>query len=432
MIRVTQAEIVAWLKQYRGPRFHAVLGDVPYGLDFMDAGWDRFRSLAEYQRWMSEWAALMIEHLLYPGTVAMFFGGRKTFHRLAAGLEDAGFEIVDTMMWLYGNGWANSRKADREIAQVDSGAEADWLGWGTALKPCYEPVVVCRVPRPAGMTYADIALAYGTGMLWIDENRLPVDPGGLDDPRMGGMGDFSTHKAAKKVYAGGYAGVRIASSPLGRWPSNVAILHEPGCVQEELRWQCDPACVVRALDQQSGVLKSGLMQVGQKRKRSNGGYSGRFPKDKVTDNGTYGDRGGASRFFYQAKARPKERDAGCHNLYWKKDREKAILYSRISRLDWEGLTPEERARGNIHLTVKPIPMAIYLSRLMLPPVLEQPRRILIPFAGSGSEMIGAMQAGWDEIEGIEVAGEYCDISAHRLRYFAQDSQEISWNVWQWR
>jgi len=164
------------------------------GLAFMDKSWDSFKTNAEYQAWVTEWASLLIEKALYPGAVCLFFGGTRTFHRLACGLEDAGFEVVDTLMWLYGSGFPKGHDisksidrtmgAEREVAgirkhptlkdtsKVDrqsatqyhaTNPVADewpitipatemaeqWNGWNTALKPAWEPVVLCPCPHAA-------------------------------------------------------------------------------------------------------------------------------------------------------------------------------------------------------------------------------------------------------------------------------------------
>lgn len=107
-INIHNADVTEWLKNYSGEKFHAVISDPPYGLAFMGKSWDKYTPI-QYQTWCSEWGNELIKHL-YPGAVCMFFGGTRTYHRLATGLEDAGFEIFDSMMWVTGQGFPKSSR----------------------------------------------------------------------------------------------------------------------------------------------------------------------------------------------------------------------------------------------------------------------------------------------------------------------------------
>lgn len=138
-IKIHNADVIEWLKNYSGDKFHAVISDPPYGLAFMGKSWDKYTPI-QYQTWCTEWGSELIKHL-YPGSVCMFFGGTRTYHRLATGLEDAGFEIFDSMMWVTGQGFPKSHNL------IKHGASENWSGFGTALKPAYEKIVVVRKPK---------------------------------------------------------------------------------------------------------------------------------------------------------------------------------------------------------------------------------------------------------------------------------------------
>jgi site-specific DNA-methyltransferase (adenine-specific) len=143
--------------------------------------------------------------LLKPGGHLLAFSGSRTYHRMAVAVEDAGFEIRDQIMWLYGSGFPKSHNIGN--------------GWGTALKPAHEPVVMARKPFKGSV--ADNVLQYGTGAINIDESRISLSEN--DDPRLGGKGTWKTDKMAKDVYEGGYAGTETGSSELGRFPANLIL-----------------------------------------------------------------------------------------------------------------------------------------------------------------------------------------------------------------
>jgi site-specific DNA-methyltransferase (adenine-specific) len=126
-----------------------------------------------------------------------------------------------------------------------------------------------------------------------------------------------------------------------------------------------------------------------------------------------GDTGSAARFFYCAKASKAERDAGCEAL---EERARPRNIGQLGdEFDSDGHHHKyDPTRRNHHPTVKPLALTEYLARLILPPQRNTPRRLLIPFSGSGSEMIGALKAGWDEVIGIELDPEYVAIAEARL------------------
>lgn len=193
-------------------------------------------------------------------------------------------------------------------------------------------------------------------------------------------------------------------------------------------WACAPGCPVAMVGAQSGESVS-----------RDGGKSGtafcagqRGEPRSDTRKG-HNDTGTAARFFlnlppdgarfrYQAKAARRERNDGLDDFYWRRDDDSPAGFVRVSREEWEALGERQRAVGNVHPTVKPVILAEWLSRLTLPPPREdgeEPRRILDPFVGSGSTLLGALEAGWDEATGIDIVREYCDIAEGRLAAWAR-------------
>lgn len=360
----------------------------------------------------------------------MMFGGPRMFEWLATGMQLAGFEHWDTFMWLHAQGFpkaldigkqidkllGNERKVlgrnpnSRESCTTDntlfrSGTvgKTDFITFGpsgfdgyktAALKPAWEAILCFRAPRN-GMNSAELALKFGTGALNVNGGRIPVNDGTK----------LTTHSKSMEAAAGKgiyspYGSVETHQSrgqELGRYPSNVILDEESAAM----------------LDKQSGNRVSGI----SKQPRGTGGmWSGVSNRPCGPQ---YGDRGGASRFFYCAKASKQERNAGCESL---EDRVKPGGM-RTSNGDAEkghanfAVGFQDTIQKNDHPCVKPLALCRYLATLLLPPATVAPRRLLVPFAGSGSEMIRALLAGWDEIVGIEQDAHYCEIANKRLEYW---------------
>lgn len=299
-----------------------IVTDPPYGLKFMNKKWDH--GLPSIEVWKE---ALRI---CKRGSMMATFGGTRTYHRLTCAIEDAGWEIRDCIMWIYGSGFPKSHN------------HFGFEGYGTALKPAYEPIIIAM--KPLDGTYAENAKKWDVGGINIDESRIASEPIkiGLSKAHLGnkygcGKGDRGT----KKEY----------TNNQGRWPANVIFNEEAADM----------------LDEQSGVTKS-----------KSGGFSGNNPgmwagKNKTERLG-HTDSGGASRFFYCAKASSKER------------------------------------QGSNHPTMKPISLMKYIITLLAPP--NNPI-LLDPFCGSGSTLLAAKELGIQYI-GIEKEKEYCEIAERRL------------------
>lgn len=386
---------------------HAVVCDPPYNLSFMGRAWDSHDTPLGFQRWCEVWASECLR-VLTPGGYLLAFGGTRTAHRLTAGVEDAGFEIRDSITWLYGSGFPKSLDvskaidkaagAEREVigkyqppngkawnlandeaipgdggtmgkfnARSDSmdvtapatDAARQWAGWGTALKPASEPIIVARKPFQ-GTVAANVA-QHGTGALNVDACRVDTNGEQVQAQRAHRTGNFTTPL--------GHSGERPREySTAGRWPANVVLSHgECGDV-------CQGGCPVAELDAQSGTSTSIGGSRGGKRHEAYG--MGAQPDVKPG----FGDTGGASRFFpafrYQAKAPTSERP---------------------------------KVDGVSHPTVKPLALMRWLVRLVTPPG----GLVLDPFAGSGSTVEAALLEGFDVI-GIEREADYLPLIQARV------------------
>ena len=346
-----------------------------------------------------------------PGAHLLAFGGTRTFHRLACAIEDAGWEIRDGIGWLYD-------LADEIRARCDSLTDAERIGaelfllslpsgpftwvfgsgfpkshngpWGgTALKPAHEPIILARKPL-VGTVAANVA-AHGTGALNIDGCRI-------EGPTGDGVWGTSNAKVnPDRTFVGSpdAATYRTEQHPAGRWPANVALDEEAAAM----------------LDEQSGVSKSSG--------GANGGklgarVYGKFANETLGENaGGLGDTGGASRFFYCAKASRAERNAGLDESATIPLRRQSGIGDGIGgapSVDGERAVPER----NNHPTVKPVALMRWLVRLVTPP---GGALVLDPFAGSGTTGIACALEGFD-FTGIEREAEYVEIARKRIAHAA--------------
>ena len=363
-----------------------VVTDPPYGLSFMEAGWDQAVPGPEY------WQA--IKDVCKPGASLLAFGGTRTFHRLICAIEDAGWEIRDCLMWLYGTGFPksldisraidNAANAERETVgpKVYAGGHIQnhaggkqgyhefkgqgvycqtapatdlaerWAGWGTALKPAWEPIVLAM--NALDGTFAANAEKHGVAGLNIDGTRI-----GWPDGKTPEIGTPAWGGPRKKLTAApgmdGETVERQGPSNLGRFPANLLLDEE----------------AAQQLDAQTGTLKSGTNCI---RTKPGDGYHGGMGQAGDVQV-SYGDAGGASRFFYCSKASRKE-----------------------------------RGEGNDHPTVKPLAVMRYLLTLLSTPTGGL---ILDPFAGSGTTALAARRLGRPCVC-VELDGHNCEIIARRL------------------
>jgi DNA modification methylase len=456
----------------------AIVCDPPYGLSFMGKGWDHGVPGVEF------WTEAM--RVAKPGAHLLAFGGTRTYHRLACAIEDAGWEIRDCVMWVYGSGFPKSHDVSkaidkcngephrlrkftawmrstglnaRQLDQITStnmgghyltaasqpaiptaalwelirpycgdippwvdtlverieaerevvgegkrqggppqpmwsdedgrswditapatDAARQWSGWGTALKPAWEPIIVAR--KPLVGTVAENVIAHGTGAINVDGCRV-------------GDGQTITIRGKTQTSPSGWVSdgaeeVVYKTNPPGRWPAN--LIHDGSDEVVGLFPQTT-----------SGALNRANITA------SNGIY-GAAPKERT---GEYEpDSGSAARFFYCAKASKRDRDEGCDGLPQTIKQSVAHGDKRHGTLPYtnEPREMKPRPRGNHHPTVKPTALMRYLCRLVTPPG----GTVLDPFMGSGSTGKAAMLEGFRFI-GIEREAEYVEIAKARIR-----------------
>lgn len=359
------------------------------------------------------WAEVL--RVLKPGGHVVAFSGTRTYHRMAVAIEDAGFEIRDQLGWVYGSGFPKSHDVskaidksagfwrgkagavkDETVGQVAKGTEyertnkgdpitdaaRDWQGWGTALKPAWEPICLAR--KPLIGTVAENVLEHGTGALNIDGCRVGDDLVGWGGAR-GGSDDESQSQGRNYRLGAGEA-----RPVLGRWPAN--IVHDGS---DE---------VLAAFPDSAG---SGPARTLKRGKRDGEGWGMADEPGELRDAGT----GSAARFFYCAKASRKDRDEGLADFDTKTV---DVLAGHRSRRMEEVKRPDGAppATGkNTHPTVKPVSLCQWLCRLVTPPG----GTILDPFMGSGSTGKGAILEGFKFV-GIEREDEYMPIATARIQW----------------
>lgn len=353
----------------------SVVTDPPYGLGFMDKDWD---DVSKIKLFHHKWAVEALR-VMKPGAYILSCGGTRTYHRMVVALEDVGFKIRDTVFWLYGSGFPKSLNvakaidkklgAEREVIgtqqapgyateNVEQGAQSrsktefdavspypvteqarEWEGWGTALKPAVEPICLAQKPLKE-KSIASNVLHHRTGGLNIDGCRIGEGTGEIkkvEYPDIRG----ANYEQGQEAYRDREKVTRFVESK-GRFPANVVLDEE----------------AAKMLDEQSGHTQSRQDVLTSKPGQIYGGGDG-LP----AYTGLYGfdDSGGASRFFYTAKASVSER------------------------------------KGSSHPTIKPLSLMKWLVTLITPPG----GKVLDPFAGSGTTLEAAYQLGFESI-GIEI------------------------------
>jgi site-specific DNA-methyltransferase (adenine-specific) len=382
------------MKKMQSNSIDAIVTDPPYGLKFMGKKWDYEIPPIEIFK--------EILRIAKPGAFLLCFGGTRTFHRIACNIEDAGWEIRDTIMWIYGSGFPKSyniskgidkhfgeeRKVvgkqknsmpqlsprnSKGVTHIDSMADRyngsditapatpeaqQWDGYGTALKPAFEPIVVAM--KPVDKNFVNNALTHGVAGLNIDGCRIEA----LDQKKL----EKNWNRKQSKNEGIGSDGLKEIDlsnrKSQGRWPSNVILDEESA----------------KMLDEQSGILSSGAIKSHYK----NQGIEniGTFKiRDRSGEYDIEKSQGGASRFFYCAKASTSERNLGCER--------------------------------NNHPTVKPIKLMKYLCKLVKTPTGGC---VLDPYMGSGATGIACKSNGQDFI-GIELDKDYFEIAKRRINNY---------------
>jgi len=414
---ITNANIKEWARDYDGPQFDGILCDPPYELGFMGKSWDSSGIAFDKDMWAD------ILKLLKPGGHLLAFSGSRTYHRMAVAIEDAGFEIRDMIEWVYGSGFPKSLNIgkavdkiqgnEREVTRIrtdgnkgggantydddsyvwdkpfeETKGNSPYEGYGTALKPAHEPCVLAR--KPIEGTVANNVLKHGTGGLNIDGTRIALNG---ETPTGSGNRD-------KPLFSGGYRYQGSNETPTsGRFPAN--LIH-------------DGSDEVEAVFPQT---KSGKIEPHHRKSNVYGGNSLLSSKTINNSIASFGDSGSASRFFYTAKASKSERNAGLEGF---EDKRAGAMEFRNRESEKGQFDGEPQYAKNYHPTVKPLSLTKYLATLIKPPTGG---RLLVPFSGSGSEMIGALQAGWEYVEGVELTEEYIPIAEARIKYWLEQKAE---------
>lgn len=443
--KLYQGNMLDMLEVINPNSIDSIITDPPYELNFMSKNWDSSGIAFQVDTWKKCY------EVLKPGGYLLAFGGSRTFHRIACAIEDAGFEIRDTIMWLYGSGFpksmnlANSveskivngngnknqfKKLDGEKGKpssycsftkknIEQGfrakdyAEQDyeittkvnyttdlakqWQGWGTALKPSFEPIIVARKPFKGSLV--DNVIKNGVGGINIDECR--VEPTNEVLIR-------KINKSNNEIYGkyNNFGNENNISDSLGRFPANTILTYD--------ETDFDEVCGGFP-NTKTGNIKP------YKRNMKNQICYGNLGKN-VTSN-HIGDSGSASRYFYNAKASKKDRDEGLEEF---EEKEVRVLNATNPELEQKDDVSARfiTVKKNIHPTVKPTDLMQYLVRLVTP----NNGTILDPFNGSGSTGKAVMYENKERNKnykyiGIELTEEYLPISKARIEYVCKLAEE---------
>ena len=413
----------------------SIITDPPYELNFMGKGWDNSGIAFQPDTWKKCY------EVLKPGGYLLAFGGSRTFHRIACAIEDAGFEIRDTIMWLYGSGFpksmnigltidkkngveskvvgkgksGNTSKAFNDYQyRIDEGiystsgnyeikeAQNEWQGWGTALKPSFEPIIVARKPFKGSLV--DNVIEYGVGGINIDECRVNFSNNEPDKR----VGKIDIQKgASKNPFATGISDYdNTTYKNNGRFPANTILTYD--------ETDFDEVCGGFPYTKDKAHIRNKINGY-----KNDGSFLDNLNKPKMaTELSGYTDSGSASRYFYCAKASKKDRDEGLDAFNQEK-----VNDGRQTPID-NAFQRGETLRKNIHPTVKPCDLMQYLVRLVTP----NGGIILDPFNGSGSTGKAVMYENKERNKkykyiGIELTEEYLPISKARIEYVCNLEEE---------
>ena len=535
------------LKELEDNSIDSIVTDPPYGLGFMGKDWDtfdksqfgiqgeegendlknkkNFKILPRYNndglyQFSKDWA-IECYRVLKPGGHLLSFAGSRTYHKICMGIEDAGFEIRDQIMWIYGSGFPKSHNIgkavdklqgnQRQVVGSDSRTAKDacwgkadpnspnydgstygvgewdvtkgnspWEGWGTALKPAHEPIVMARKPFKGSV--AENVLEWGTGGINVDGCRISVD---MDREGSNAKRMNKTYSGSSAIFGQADGDTTFSGYDMGRFPANFILectcdnpivkenTNQPYTYKDKNYSEqgflpnvnavapynyndtnsgvahTDPNCPCYILDKQSGKQTSTKWN-----KKHNDSVGGVFGGGNMNEGNSYGDTGGASRFFYCPKVSKKERDEGMEGkvpVFTGRPRREdgSVIYKETHAEEWAeamkdkprkdktslaaaeeklqvsqvyaanqttskiGANPSKptEPRANIHPTVKPTELMTYLIRLVTP----KDGIVLDPFMGSGSTGKAAMREGFQFV-GIEREQEYMQIAEQRIDY----------------
>jgi site-specific DNA-methyltransferase (adenine-specific) len=437
-MKLINADCIEAMKAMPDNSVDSIVTDPPYELGFMGKSWDASGIAFNIEVWQE---ALRV---IKPGGHLIAFSGSRTYHRMAVAIEDAGFQIRDQIMWVYGSGfpksyniakgieglltkgsasWNKWHELNGELGEAKGqGANGltklnashgnrpeqyashgslqldpttpeaqQWNGWGTALKPAHEPIVLAR--KPLEGTVANNVLTFGVGGLNIDGTRVGSE-GGTKAENFGEVrGEIFGNGKGKPTNT-------VAELNAGRFPAN--FIHDGS--DEVVALFPDTGKSTPS----KGHFRNGNT-VGDERTSTGAGLYG----DGAWISGSqHNDSGSAARFFYCAKASKRDRNEGLDGFEAKRDHD--------GRKDGGvgGDNPRNRtnnAKLNHHPTVKPTTLMQYLVRLVTPPNGV----VLDPFMGSGSTGKACAYEGFDFI-GIDQSAEYVAIAQARIDFALAD------------
>jgi site-specific DNA-methyltransferase (adenine-specific) len=493
---VLNGDCIIEMGKYPDNYFDAIVTDPPYGLgkepdpnlvlkDWIEKGYHEIQGKGFMGK---EWDAFVpqpnlwkeVFRVLKPGGHVLAFYGTRTYDWGVMAMRFAGFEVRDCIQWLYGSGFPKSHNiskaidklhgSEREVVgskitgtmnnkggasvnkqgwdsgqkQIDITAPATeeakkWDGWGSALKPANEPIVLARKPLEKGLSIAENVLKWGTGGINIDGCRVGVESRSFNSK--GIASGFGNYVGGKKFEGQGEVNVS------GRFPANIILTHHPECECKGLKkvkaisggckfnsaffksgesnftpnggigdengeetiedWNCHPDCPIKILDEQSGIRKSNGKYNKDGTWINNGDGKIRiWNVDYEKLNKYAGEVGGASRFFYVAKASKSERNKGLEGF------EEKIMEGRDEGQDERNVAykPRPTPMANVHPTVKPVKLMQYLVRLITP----SNGIVLDPFCGSGTTGIACKLEKFSFV-GIEQDAEYTKIAEARIK-----------------
>lgn len=406
----------------------SIVCDPPYELNFMNKGWDNSGIAFDKNAWKKCF------QVLKGGGYLLVFGGSRTYHRIACAIEDVGFEIRDCVMYLYGTGFPKSMDVglaidkkngiDNRTGNIIKGcanqqicydlnlkkeyeeriAQNEWQGWGTALKPAYEPIIVARKPFKGSLV--NNIIKNGVGALNIDECRV----GNEERTQYSGKSTNGT------VYFNYPQNNAHFETVVGRFPANV-ITDGSEEVQSGFPETKSNGgnCRMKGFSQFKGSMMSFTNQKQESQKS-------RIVSDKKLPI----DSGNACRYFYCAKASTKDREEGLDTFEKSRTTDGCIRTNEETARKFGAVSG---LRKNIHPTVKPTALMQYLVRLVSP----KGSVILDPFMGSGSTGKAVMfennerNANYKFI-GIELTKEYLPICEARIKWASEQNTIVIENT----
>lgn len=404
----------------------AVLTDPPYELGIMGHAWDRSGIAYDVAMWRE---ALRV---LKPGGHMLAFSGSRTYHRMTCAIEDAGFEVRDSIMWVYGSGFPKSldiskaldklHGAERQVVgqqyraatgrdegygfgeSFDITAPATliaqlWEGWGTGLKPSHEPICVARKPMAADTVAANV-MAWGVGGINVDGCRIAIDP-------VADASQLRTMSVSQHDGADGWGMNTTRANPAarvlgeeGRWPAN--FIHDGSPEVLAMFPETGPSSVRKANGPEQYGYRGGERAPVDRGHVDNGGSAARFYQQCQWTQ----DDLEAALFYYCAKASKRDKDEGLGEEF----AERAGSANLRQNCGLSKAKTEFKLR-NHHPTVKPTTLMRYLARLICP----TGGTILDIFAGSGSTGKAAILEGFQFL-GFELEAEFTDLANARIEH----------------